>query len=122
MAIVTRILSLLVLCSFASQGQSIQCRAGEEIIRENETLASLTIEGPCRVVVRRAAFKGNRAKAPQSQALPPSERRFADHYQSNGLLIIGSTEVVIENSTFTEIAAFAILASGVKKIRISHCK
>lgn len=122
MAIATRILSLLVFCSFALQGQSIQCRTGEEIIRENETLASLTIEGPCRVVVRRVTFKGNRAKAPQQQALPPSDRRFADHYQANGLLLIGSAEVVVENSTFTEIAAFAILASGVKKIRISHCK
>jgi hypothetical protein len=123
MAIVIRILSLLIFCSFALQGQvSIRCRAGEEILREDAVLASLTIEGPCRVVVRRVTFTGNRSVAPQGQALPPAEVRFADHYQGNGLLLIGNAEAVVEDSSFAEIAAFPILASGVGKIRISRCK
>ena len=123
MAIVNRILSLLVFRSIALQGQeSIVCRAGDEIIREDISLAALTIAGPCRVIVRRVTFTGNRATAPQGQALPPSDRRFADHYQGNGLLLMGSAEVVVEDSSFAEITAFSILASGVGKIRISRCK
>jgi hypothetical protein len=122
MAIVNRILSLLVFCSFALQGQAlIVCRAGQDVIREDLAMASLTIEGPCRVVVRRVTFTGTRATGPQGQAMPPDDGRFADHYQGNGLLLIGSAEVVVEDSTFAEIAAFSILASGVGKIRISRC-
>ncbi len=86
-------------------------------------MGALTIDGPCRVVVRRAVFTGDRARSPQGQALPPSDRRFVDHYRSgNGLVLIGSADVVVEDSSFAEIAGFAILASGVGKIRISRCR
>lgn len=113
----------MIFCCFASQAQNyVRCRAGEEVLREDTALASLTVEGPCRVVVRRVTFTGNRAAAPQGQALPPHDRRFADHYKENGLLLIGSAEAVVEDSRFAEIAAFAILASGVGKIRISRCR
>ncbi|MFN0103750.1 MAG: right-handed parallel beta-helix repeat-containing protein [Bryobacteraceae bacterium] len=128
MAIVIRILSLPVFCSFALQAQAvISCRAGEEIVREDVSLevagrAALTIEGPCRVVIRRATIMGNRTTNPQPQALPPYDRRFADHYRANGLLLIGNAEAVVEDSTFSGIAAFPILASGVGKVRILRCR
>ena len=99
----------------------MQCRAGEEIVRQDAMFESLTINGPCRVTIRRATFKGARFVAPQSQSLPSATRRFADHYQQNGLLLIGTAEAVIEDSQFSEMPAFAILASGVIKIRISRC-
>lgn len=128
MAIVIRILSLLLLCFFPAPAEDlIRCRAGEEIVREDAVWraggrAALTIDGPCRVILRRVTIQGNRAAEPQPQALPPSDRRFADHYQANGLLLLGSAEVVIEDSVFTDIAAFPLLASGVRKIRISRCR
>lgn len=128
MAIVIRILSLLVLCSVSLPAQTtIRCQPGEEVVREAVSLAvsgraALTVEGPCRVVLRRLTVTGDRSRSPQPQALPPYDRRFADHYQGNGLLLIGSAEVVLEDSEFREIAGFAVLASGVAKIRIANCR
>ena len=124
MAIVNRILSLLAVCSFSVSAQeTIPCRLGQEIVREDVALGTLTVNGPCRVVVRRVAFMGDRARAPQGQALPPFDRRFADHFPAGtGLVLIGNAEVVVEDSSFAEIAGFAILASGVGKIRISRCR
>ena len=101
----------------------MRCRAGEEVVRTGGVMAGLTVEGPCRVVVRGVRFAGTRGSSPQGQALPPSERRFVDHFpEGNGLVVIGSAEVVVEDSAFEEIAAFAVLASGVGKIRISRCE
>lgn len=124
MAIVNRILSLLAVCSFSAfGGEVISCVAGQEILRQGLTLTSeLRIEGPCRVILRKLTVRGNRAGAPQGQALPPSDRRFADHYAGNGILLVGSAEVVLEDSTFSEIAGFAVLASGVGKLRIARCQ
>lgn len=116
-----------MICFSAAWAQEeIRCRAGEEIIREGlhwqvSGRAALTIEGPCRVVLRRLHVSGDRDTHPQSQALPPSERRFADHYRGNGILLIGSVDVIVEESEFSGIAAFPILASGVAKIRVSRC-
>lgn len=84
--------------------------------------AALTVEGPCRVVLRRVTVRGQRETAPQGQPLPPYDRRFADHYQGNGVLLIGSAEVVVEDSFFSGIAAFPLLVSGAGRVRISRCQ
>lgn len=100
----------------------MRCARGEEVLREGVALDALTVDGPCRVVVRRAEFRGNRGTAAQGQALPPSDRRFADHFPAgNGLVVIGAADVVVEDSAFREIAGFAILASGVSRIRVARC-
>lgn len=114
---------MLAICSFSAfGGEVISCVEGQEIVRERVTLTSeLRIEGPCRVSLRKLTVRGDRARAPQGQALPPSDRRFADHYSGNGIVLLGSAEVVLEDSTFSEIAGFAVLASGVGKLRISRC-
>lgn len=92
-------------------------------MRDGATLTSeLRIEGPCRVTLRRLTVIGDRTRSPQSQALPPSDRRFVDHYSGNGLVLVGSAEVLLEESTFREIAGFAVLASKVAKLRISRCQ
>jgi len=128
MAIVIRILSLLLLCSpFALAQQSILCRAGEEIVREDLALeadgrAALTVEGPCRVTLRRLTVRGRRDQVPQPQPLPPYDRRFADHYQGNGVLLLGTADAVVEDSSFDGIAGYAVLASGVGKIRVANCR
>jgi len=124
MAIVTRILSLLLVCSRSLSAQEIIiCAAGQEVIREGVSVSSLTVSGPCRVVVRRATFTGDRELAPQGQALPPYDRRFVDHFPvGNGLVVIGVVEVVVEDSKFSGIGGFAVLASRVGRIRISRCR
>jgi hypothetical protein len=123
MAIVNRILSFVVVCSAAGMaGEAVRCQAGEEIVRTGGRMAGLTVEGPCRVVVRGVAFAGVRGRSPAGQGLPASDRRFVDHFaEGNGLVVIGSAEVVVEDSSFTGIAGFGILASGVGRIRISRC-
>lgn len=74
------------------------------------------------MVVRNVTFTGNRAAAAQGKALPPYDRRFVDHFPAgNGLAVIGAVDVVVEDATFREIAGFAVLASGVGRIRISRC-
>lgn len=128
MAIVFRILSLLTVCSAAGWAQTVvHCQAGEDVVREGVPLtvagrAALTVEGPCRVVIRQVKVTGDRAAHPQPQALPPYDRRFADHYEGNGLLLIGNREVVVEDSEFAGIAGFAILVSGAGKVRIARCR
>ena len=120
MAILIRILSLLLFCLATARGQEeIRCRAGEEIVREDVALrGTLRVEGPCRVTLRRLTYTGARGTAPQPQALPPSDRRFVDHYRGNGVVLIGCERAVIEDSTFAEVAGFAILASGVRAVEI----
>lgn len=68
---------VLLLSAFG--GEVISCVGGQEVVREGVTLNSeLRVEGPCRVILRKLTVRGNRATAPQGQALPPSDRRFAD--------------------------------------------
>jgi hypothetical protein len=127
MAIVNRILALWMLCSAGLAAEEIRCRAGELVVREGLALrvdgrAALTVNGPCRVVLRGLRVTGDRATAPQGQALPPSDRRFADHYGGNGVLLRGGTEAVIEDSEFREIAGFAVLASGLQRLEIRRCR
>lgn len=101
----------------------VRCRAGEEVRREGGSLGALTVEGPCRVVVRGVQFTGDRERATAGQGLPPSDVRFVDHFPAgNGLVVIGSAEVVVEDATFSGYAAFPVLASGVGQIRISRCR
>ncbi len=116
-----------MLCCAGLGAEEIRCQAGETVVREGLTLgvtgrAALTVEGPCRVVLRRLRVTGNRSVAPQGQALPPSYRRFAEHYGGNGILLLGGGEAVIEDSEFREIAGFAVLASGLRRIEIRRCR
>ena len=122
MAIVNRILSLVLFCSLGwGEEARVRCAAGETVVRERVELETLTVEGPCRVGERGSTFVGRRGTAPAGQSLPPYDKRFVDHFPAgNGLVAIGAAEVIVEDTTFREIAGFAVLASGVRKVRIAR--
>lgn len=133
MAIVIRILSPLLLClvcaTFPARGEEIRCLEGETVERRGVSLrvvpgsaAALRIDGPCRVLLHGLKVHGDRERNAQPQALPPSERLFADHYQANGVQIRGAVEVLIADSEFEEIAGFAILATRVRKAQVLRCR
>lgn len=84
--------------------------------------AAVVVEGPCRVFVQGLRVDGNRGALRQGQGLPPSHVRFADHYEANGLLVTGAAELIVEDSSFQNVAAFAVLVSGARRVRIARCR
>src|SRR5258708_5772058 len=136
MAIANRILPILY-CALAASPNLLQtplavtCQPGETVAFGPRELtlnpgftgrAALVVVGPCKVVVKGWKVDGARAGNAQPQPLPPSDRRFADHYAANGLLIIGALELTVADSELREIARFAILASNVLPVRIRNCR
>jgi len=127
MAILFRILALVAVPLLAAR--EIDCAAGERVSIRGESIrmsgdfqgrAAIHIRGACEVELTGLRIDGNRKALPQGQALPPSNIRFADHYRANGVLVEGARTLVIRDSQFSEIAAFAILASAVGQVRIAN--
>ncbi|MBM3766342.1 MAG: right-handed parallel beta-helix repeat-containing protein [Acidobacteria bacterium] len=117
MAIPLRILTLL---AFALSAHAETCARGETVEIRNRASEPISIEGPCRVIIVGVTIKGDRAANPQPQALPPSNKLFADHYTGNGIRIVGAVDVRIADTKLEEIAGFAVLVSGARNVRISR--
>lgn len=74
--------------------------------RSNLTLLDFTIDGA-------------RPDRPDPIGLPPSNLSFARFYKRNGIILEGGENIRIENIRLSSVTDFAIIASGVKKLRLT---
>ncbi|HWQ55696.1 MAG TPA: right-handed parallel beta-helix repeat-containing protein [Bryobacteraceae bacterium] len=102
-------------------GSRVEVRGSRTVLRP-----APGFKGPALLVCRgcsHARFSGftidgNRATLEARQGLPPSNVTFARFTPHNGILLEGARGVRIEDVAFTEVAGFAILASGCGDVRI----
>jgi hypothetical protein len=84
--------------------------------------ALLVVRGGQRVAIRNLTFDGNRAALERRQGLPPYDQPFARFTAHNGVLAADVTELQLEDLRLREIAGFAILVNGGRKIRIHRAE
>ncbi|HTW67046.1 MAG TPA: right-handed parallel beta-helix repeat-containing protein [Bryobacteraceae bacterium] len=74
--------------------------------------------------VRVSGFQiiGNRAAFTTAKYLPPSDVTFADYYDANGIVFVGSRNISIEEVGFQKIGGFPILVSACSGVKIRDIK
>ena len=82
--------------------------------------AIFAVKAGTRVRFRDFTIDGNRDALEQRVGLPGSDTAFRRFTVNNGILIEDATDVKISNVSFRQMAGFAILVSGSKKVRIER--
>jgi hypothetical protein len=82
--------------------------------------ALLVLKNPRNTVIERLTLDGNRQALETRHGFPRSDQTFTDFQSNNGILIDGGENITIRDVTFTGIAGYAILARGVKGLRIER--
>ena len=80
----------------------------------------LVLRGARRVVVRNLSFDGNRSAVGRPAGLPPSDVPFSRFTPANGILAEDSTNILIQNAQFREVAGFAVLVSRCAGVKIEN--
>ncbi|MDW8130727.1 MAG: right-handed parallel beta-helix repeat-containing protein [Bryobacterales bacterium] len=82
--------------------------------------ALLVLAGARQVTVRRVTFDGQRELHARPQGLPPSNVPFFEFTANNGVLVLDSECVRIEEVRFERIPGFAVLAARSRNVRIER--
>jgi len=82
--------------------------------------AIFAVKSGTRIRFRDFTIDGNRDILEQRAGLPGSNTAFRRFTVNNGIVIEGSTDVKISNVNFRQVAGFAILVSGSKRVRIER--
>ncbi|MCC6539522.1 MAG: right-handed parallel beta-helix repeat-containing protein [Bryobacterales bacterium] len=81
--------------------------------------AILMVQNAARIKMRNFRIEGARSILERPTDLPPASTALLSHFPGSGILIDESKEIEISNVSFHEVAGFAVIASRVKKIKIS---
>lgn len=71
-------------------------------------------------VIEKLVIDGRRDEVETRQGLPPAAKTFAEFQKHNGILIDGGSDITIRDVTIKNVAGYAILARGVKGLRIER--
>ncbi|MBK5290674.1 MAG: right-handed parallel beta-helix repeat-containing protein [Acidobacteriia bacterium] len=80
--------------------------------------ALLVIRNARNIGLRNFLVDGNRIELVRISDIPLAAEQFAEAFQSNGILVVSSTNILISNVNFRDIPSFAVLASKTKGITI----
>ena len=77
--------------------------------------AAIDIRGAASVTLRDFAIVGNRTGLKSDWYLPLKEAAFADYYSANGIVVRGSSGVIIRGIRFSQIRAFPVIVIASSK-------
>ncbi len=81
--------------------------------------AMIMIQNASRIKLRNFSMDGGRALSVRPTDLPPASTALLSHFPGSGILIDESKDVEIANVAMREVSGFAVIASRVKKIKIT---
>ena len=138
------IIASLALGALLSEARVITLPAGvtevssEYVVQDGDTLrgagsgstlrASANFKGRALVIVHsgvtveQLSIDGNRRSLAIALPIAPSDRTFADFYPNNGLMTVGTRDVIIRDVRFVNIANFAVVVSSSKNIRLERLR
>jgi len=82
--------------------------------------AIISVKSGTHIRLHDFVIEGARDAIEQRLALPPYDRPFAQFFRNNGILLETVTDAAITHVRFHQIAAFPILVTASKTIRIDH--
>ncbi len=83
-----------------------------------EGRALLYVENAERVTIRNLTIDGNREALARARGLPPSDVRFIEFHDANGIAADNVRALVIEDVRFTGVAGFAVLVARSREVAI----
>ncbi|HFB97962.1 MAG TPA: right-handed parallel beta-helix repeat-containing protein [Bryobacterales bacterium] len=83
-----------------------------------EDRALLYVENAERITIRNLRIDGNRAALSRERDLPPSDVRFIDFHDANGIAADEVQGLTLEDIEFTEVAGFAVLVARSTEVAV----